>query len=215
MLNAVRAINPNDVIRGQYTKGTVEGEAVPGYREEPDVHEQSNTETFVAMRLHIDTWRWSGVPFMLRTGKRLATRDTRMVVIFRDVPLHLFEGAGVHHVDTDQLIVRIQPDEGISLSFAAKQPGPQLKVEPVRMDFQYSSSFKGSPPEAYERLLHDALLRDHTLFIREDEVERGWQIVQPILDNPPDITFYPAGSWGPDEQNRVVHPGHWHNPGQQ
>jgi glucose-6-phosphate 1-dehydrogenase len=212
LLNAVRELKPHDAVRGQYGGGVIDGEKVCAYREEPGVGGGSVTETFAAMRLHIDSWRWSGVPFMLRTGKRLPIRDTRMVVVFRDVPLHLFKGAGIHHVDTDQLIVRIQPDEGISLSFAAKVPGAELRVEPVDMDFSYSSSFKTSPPEAYERLLHDALLGDHTLFIREDEVERGWEIVQPLLDSPEPPAFYDAGSWGPEEEDRIAHPRHWHNP---
>jgi len=212
LLNAVRELSPHDVVRGQYGTGVIDSEKVSAYRDEPGVAKDSNTETFVAMRMHIDSWRWSGVPFMLRTGKRMPVRDTRMVIVFRDVPLHLFKGAGVHHVDTDQLIVRIQPDEGISLSFAAKVPGAELHVEPVDMDFSYGSSFKTSPPEAYERLLHDALLGDHTLFIREDEVERGWEIVQPALDSATPPVFYDAGTWGPEEEDRIAHPRHWHNP---
>jgi glucose-6-phosphate 1-dehydrogenase len=212
LLNAVRELRPHDIVRGQYAAGVVEGEKVCAYRDEPGVAKDSRTETFAAMRLHIDSWRWSGVPFMLRTGKRMPTRDTRMTIIFRDAPLHLFKGAGVHHVDTDQLIVRIQPDEGISLSFAAKVPGAELHVKPVEMDFSYGSSFKTSPPEAYERLLHDALMGDHTLFIREDEVERGWEIVEPALDLAEPPVFYEAGTWGPQEEDRIAHPRHWHNP---
>ena len=211
LLRATREIHPHDVVRGQYSAGEIDGERVPAYRDEQGVSHKSQTETFAAMRLHIENWRWAGVPFMLRTGKRMAIRDTRVTIVFRDVPLHLFRGAGVHRVDTDCLTVRIQPNEGISFSFAAKQPGAELHVEPVQMDFSYSSSFKTSPPEAYERLLHDALMRDHTLFIREDEVERGWQIVQPILDNPPRLALYEAGSWGPMEEDRIAHPRHWHN----
>jgi glucose-6-phosphate 1-dehydrogenase len=111
------------------------------------------------------------------------------------------------------MVVRVQPDEGISLSFVAKQPGPELKTQEVRMDFAYGTSFKTSPPEAYERLIHDVLMRDHTLFIREDEVERGWTIVEPVLDAPPPITFYKSGTWGPEEEERIAHPRHWHNAG--
>jgi len=210
VLRAVQPIDPATVVRGQYTAGSIDGERMPGYREEPGVDERSETETFVAMQVHVDTWRWSGVPFLLRTGKRLAARETRVVVVFRDVPLHLFADAGVHSIDENQLIVRIQPDEGIALTFVAKQPGPELTTQTVRMDFSYGGSFKTSPPEAYERLIHDALNGDHTLFIREDEVERGWAIVEPLLEEPSPTAGYPAGSWGPDEAVAVAHPGHWH-----
>jgi glucose-6-phosphate 1-dehydrogenase len=128
------------------------------------------------------------------------------------VPLHLFVGAGVHDIDCNRLIVHIQPDEGISVSFVAKVPGPELRVQPVSMNFTYGASFRTSPPEAYERLLHDALEGDHTLFIREDEVERGWMVVQPVLDEPPPIVPYRAGSWGPKAADALVQPLHWHNP---
>jgi glucose-6-phosphate 1-dehydrogenase len=212
LLHAVQPIHPHDVVRGQYTAGHVDGKEVPGYRDEPGVAQDSTTETFAALRLHIDSWRWSGVPFLLRTGKRLRHRDTRVVVAFRDVPLHFFEKhARVDKVEANRLLIRIQPDEGISLSFVAKQPGPEIKVDTVRMDFSYGSSFKTSPPEAYERLLHDALLGDHTLFIREDEVERGWQIIDPVLREPPPVRPYAAGSWGPDQADELAAPLHWHS----
>jgi glucose-6-phosphate 1-dehydrogenase len=211
LLDAVHPIHPHDVVRGQYTAGVIDGEEVPGYREEPGVAPDSTTETFAALRLHIDTWRWSGVPFLLRTGKRLRRRDTRVVVAFRDVPLHFFEGLDVDHLDSNLLVIRIQPDEGISLTFVAKQPGPEIRTQSVRMDFSYGSSFKTSPPEAYERLLHDALVGDHTLFIREDEVERGWQIIEPVLRNPPPVMPYAAGTWGPDAADELAEPGHWHS----
>jgi glucose-6-phosphate 1-dehydrogenase len=184
---------------------------VPGYREEDGVDPASQTETFAALRLHIDSWRWAGVPFLLRTGKRLAVRDTRVVLTFRQAPLHLFRGIGLDRLDSNRLVIRIQPDEGISVSFVAKRPGPEVTTLPVEMDFSYEGSFKSSPPEAYERLLHDALSGDHTLFIREDEVERGWQVVQPVLDRPPPVEMYPAGSWGPAAADRIPRPGHWHN----
>jgi glucose-6-phosphate 1-dehydrogenase len=211
LLRAVQPIRPHDVVRGQYTDGAIDGQNVPGYRGEPGVDPDSTTETFAALRLHIDTWRWSGVPFLLRTGKRLRRRDTRVVVVFRDVPLHFFHGLDVEHVESNLLMIRIQPDEGISLSFVAKQPGPEITTQEVRMDFSYGTSFKTSPPEAYERLLHDALLGDHTLFIREDEVERGWEIIDPVLRNPPPVLPYRAGTWGPDEADALVAPSHWHS----
>ena len=185
VLDALHPVDPADVVRGQYTAGKIEGKPVPGYREEQGVSSTSKVETYAALRAHIDSWRWAGVPFVLRTGKCLAVRDTRVVLTFRDAPLHLFRGVGVRSIDSNRLVVRVQPDEGIAVTFVAKRPGPELTTQAVEMDFSYQGSFKSSPPEAYERLLHDALSGDHTLFIREDEVERGWRVVQPVLDNPP------------------------------
>ena len=209
VLRAVHRLDPARVVRGQYTAGTVDGERVKAYRDEDGVRKRSQTETYAALRLEVDTWRWSGVPFFLRTGKRMAQRETRITVRFRDVPLHLFRKVAGAGVERNRLVVRVQPDEGISLTFIAKQPGPEVRVEPVRMDFSYSSSFKTSPPEAYERLLHDALVGDHTLFIREDEVERGWEIVQPVLDHPSPVKLYRAGSCGPREAEAVLAPETW------
>ncbi len=211
VLDALQPADPHHVVRGQYAAGRIDGEAVPAYREEDGVDPKSQTETFAALRLHIDSWRWAGVPFLLRTGKRLATRDTRVVLTFRQAPLHLFKGIGVDRLDSNRLVIRIQPDEGISVSFVAKRPGPEVTTLPVEMDFSYEGSFKSTPPEAYERLLHDALSGDHTLFIREDEVERGWKVVQPVLDRPPPVAPYAAGSWGPEAATRIPRPGHWHN----
>ena len=211
VLRAIHPIEPRHVVRGQYTAGTIDGERAAAYRSEPGVSPESTTETFAALRLHLDAWRWSGVPFLLRTGKRLKRRDTRVVIVFHDVPLRLFREVGVHRMESNRLVVRVQPDEGISLSFSAKQPGPELAAQSVEMNFSYDAAFGTSPPEAYERLLHDALDSDHTLFIREDEVERGWAAVQPVLDDPPPITFYEAGSWGPSEAKRIAAPGHWHD----
>ena len=209
VLESIQPVHPHDVVRGQYTAGKIDGEAVHGYRDEPGVSPNSTTETFAALRLHLESWRWSGVPFLLRTGKRLPVRDTRVVITFQDVPLHLFKTAGVHTLHHNRLVVRIQPDEGIALSFVAKQPGPEVTARAVDMNFNYGDSFKTSPPEAYERLLHDALQGDHTLFIREDEVEHGWAAVEPVIDLPPPITFYPAGTWGPDDAARIASPHQW------
>jgi glucose-6-phosphate 1-dehydrogenase len=214
VLRALQPLDPAGVVRGQYTAGTINGQPAAGYRSEPGVSRRSTTETYAAMQLCIDSWRWSGVPFFVRTGKRMAMRDTRIVITFRDVPLHLFAGIGVDAVDSNRLMVRIQPDEGIAVTFVAKVPGPEVKIQPVNMNFTYGSSFKTSPPEAYERLLHDALDGDHTLFIREDEVERGWAVVQPVLDRPPPIAPYRAGSWGPKAADALVAPLHWHEPGE-
>jgi glucose-6-phosphate 1-dehydrogenase len=211
VLDALHPVDPGAVVRGQYASGTVDGVAVPGYRDEEGVAPGSEVETFAALRLHIDSWRWAGVPFLLRTGKRLAVRDTRVVLSFREAPLHLFRAIGLHALDSNRLVIRVQPDEGISITFIAKRPGPEVTTQPVEMDFSYEGSFKASTPEAYERLLHDALTGDHTLFIREDEVERGWQVVQPVLDRPSPVKMYPAGSWGPAAADRIARPGHWHD----
>jgi glucose-6-phosphate 1-dehydrogenase len=209
VLQSIQPIHPHDVVRGQYTAGTIDGDSVAAYRDEPGVSKTSTTETYAALRLHLESWRWSGVPFLLRTGKRLPTRDTRVVITFHDVPLHLFKTAGVHTLHRNRLVVRIQPDEGIALSFVAKQPGPEVTAQSVDMNFNYGDSFKTSPPEAYERLLHDALEGDHTLFIREDEVEHGWAAIEPVIESPPPVTFYPAGTWGPDDAARIASPSHW------
>jgi glucose-6-phosphate 1-dehydrogenase len=214
VLRALQPLDPANVVRGQYIAGEITGQRVDGYRAEPGVSRRSTTETYAAMRLCIDSWRWSGVPFFIRTGKRLAMRDTRIVITFHEVPLHLFAGTGVDSVDSNRLVVRIQPDEGIAVTFVAKVPGPEVQIQTVNMNFTYGAAFKTSPPEAYERLLHDALDGDHTLFIREDEVERGWAVVQPVLDNPPSIVRYRAGSWGPRAADALVAPLHWHEPGE-
>jgi len=211
VLRSMHPVEPHAMVRGQYTAGAVERATVVGYREEPGVAPDSTTETFAALRVHLDSWRWSGIPFLLRTGKRLPMRDTRIVITFRDVPVHLFRDIGVHQIDSNRMVVRIQPNEGIALKFVAKVPGPEVTTQVVEMNFSYGTSFKTSPPEAYERLLHDALRGDHMLFIREDEVESGWAAVQHVLDAPPPIQLYPAGSWGPREADRIASPGHWHN----
>jgi glucose-6-phosphate 1-dehydrogenase len=209
VLQAIHPVDPRLVVRGQYKGGVVDGETAAAYRDEPGVSPRSTTETYAALRIHLDSWRWSGVPFLLRTGKRMARRDSRVVIAFRDAPLHLFRSQGMHRMHTGRLEVRVQPDEGIALRFVAKQPGPELITQLVEMDFKYGDSFKTSPPEAYERLLHDALDGDHTLFIREDEVESGWAAVQRVLDHPPRITFYEAGSSGPVEADRIAAPAGW------
>src|ERR1035437_3475026 len=212
VLRALKPLKRDEVVRGQYSAGVIDGTRVPGYRHEPGVDRHSQTETYAALRLCIDSWRWSGVPFFVRTGKRMAARDTRIVLTFRDVPFQLFADAGGHDVDSNRMVVRIQPDDGIAVTFVAKVPGPEVRIQPVEMDFTYSSSFKTSPPEAYERLLHDALDGDHTLFIREDEVERGWTVVDPVLTSPPPIVTYRAGSWGPKGADALVAPIGWHKP---
>ena len=210
LLRAVHPFRTEDVVRGQYEACEVEGKLVPGYREEEGVARGSTTETYAAVRAHIDNWRWSGIPVFLRTGKRLPRRTTQVLVFFRRAPGYLFEAAGTPAGVADHISIEIQPEEGISLAFNAKEPGPELTVKPVHMHFLYSEAFGAEPAEAYERLLHEAMEGDHTLFIREDEVERSWEIVQPVLDNPGQTRTYPAATWGPDESIELIAPRRWH-----
>jgi glucose-6-phosphate 1-dehydrogenase len=210
VLRSMRPLNPARTVRGQYAAGTIDGAPVPGYREEKGVAPQSTTETFFAAQLEIDSWRWAGVPFYLRAGKRLATRATEITVYFREPPLCFFEGTAVTHLTSDHLVIRIQPDEGIRFAFLAKRPGPEVNVQQVSMEFSYNSSFMTSPPEAYERLLHDVMVGDHTLFMREDAAERAWEVVQTALEEPAPLCMYPAGSWGPPEADKLIAPRTWH-----
>ncbi|MGH7726134.1 MAG: glucose-6-phosphate dehydrogenase [Candidatus Eiseniibacteriota bacterium] len=216
VLRAVPHLTPRDVparvVRGQYGAGSVGGTDVVGYREEEGVAKDSGTETFVALELAVDNWRWAGVPFFVRAGKRLPKRVTEIAVQFKRVPHSIFGslgGAGSSAPEPNVLALRIQPEEGISLKFGAKIPGPRVRVEPVKMDFLYGSSFGVDPPEAYERLLLDALLGDSTLFIRRDEVEAAWSIVTPILEAwsdapPPAFPDYDAGTWGPEPADALL-----------
>ncbi|MGH9970935.1 MAG: glucose-6-phosphate dehydrogenase [Pyrinomonadaceae bacterium] len=187
-------------VRGQYGPGTVLGETVVGYRQEPGVNPESSTETFAALKLNLDNWRWADVPFYLRSGKRLAKRVTEIAIQFKTVPHQLFTDSD-QPLEPNVLIIRIQPNEGISLRFGAKLPGQAMRIRWVNMDFRYGSSFGVKPPEAYERLLLDCMLGDSTLYARRDMVERGWEIVTPILEAwkqpAPDFPNYEAGSWGP------------------
>jgi len=203
VLEALRPVDPDDlearVIRGQYRTGSVLGKEVPGYIDEPGVAPASQTETFVALKLFIDNWRWGGVPFYLRSAKRMPKRVTEIAIHFKNVPHRLFAGGdGGGNV----LAIRIQPDEGISMSIGSKVPGQALEIAPVTMEFRYASSFGVEAPEAYERLLLDALSGDGTLFTRGDEVEASWRFITPIHEawRNGDIPLhtYEAGSWGPD-----------------
>ena len=197
-----------DVVRGQYDSGWVEGEEVPGYREEEGVDPASRTETYVAMRMRIDNWRWAGVPFYVRTGKRLPKRVTEVAMEFQDVPHLPFGSKETRGLGPNALVLRIQPDEGISLRFGAKVPGQAFRVRSVSMDFSYGAAFLEETPDAYERLLLDAMVGDPTLFIRADEVEQAWRIVQPIQelwsDDATPLARYGAGSWGPREADRLL-----------
>ncbi len=197
-----------DVVRGQYGPGWVAATKVEGYREEPDVDPASETETFIAARLTIDDWRWSGVPFYVRTGKRLPKRATEIAIQYREVPHHLFRDEGVEP-DANLLVIRIQPDEGIMLRFGAKIPGLGLDVRSVTMDFTYGSAFNVDSPDAYETLILDALQGDASLFTRADEVEEAWGIVDPLINAwadgpPPAFPNYDAGTWGPPEADELL-----------
>jgi glucose-6-phosphate 1-dehydrogenase len=198
----------NACLRGQYGPGTFAGQRVPGYREEEGVDEHSTTETYLAMRLHVETWRWSGVPFYLRTGKRLPKRLTEIAIQFRRPPMAIFSEMETIPEASNQLVLRVQPDEGVSLSLNAKVPGMRMRLQPVKMDFRYGSSFGSASPEAYERLLLDAMLGDATLFIRADEVEYSWRLITPLLraweaGAAPAFPNYAAGTWGPAEADRL------------
>jgi glucose-6-phosphate 1-dehydrogenase len=199
VLKSIPLVKPEAMIRGQYASGEINGEKVPGYREEPGVAPDSITETFVTMRIAVDNWRWAGVPFYVRTGKRLKERKTRVVILFHDAPHMLFEESP----EPNHLSLRIQPDEGISLTFDAKVPGPQMKAVPVKMDFGYEETFKTAPGDAYERLLYDAMAGDHTLFTRADEIERAWEILEPVL-SPSKPDPYAAGTWGPERCDELL-----------
>jgi glucose-6-phosphate 1-dehydrogenase len=212
VLRAVRHIPTDDVTlhaaRGQYGAGTINGKPVPAYREEPDVRPDSNTETYAAVKLAIDNWRWADVPFYLRSGKRLARKNSEIAVCFRSLPHRLFGEAG-DALDNNVLVMKIQPDEGVSLTFNAKVPGPKMHIRSVAMDFNYGTGFGVVSAPAYERLIGDAMRGDATLFTRWDAVETAWQIVMPILDywqNTKDGTFpnYPAGSQGPASSERML-----------
>ncbi len=210
VLRAVQMVPPEriltDTVRGQYLRGIIAGEKVPGYREEDGVSPDSRTETYVALKLDIDSWRWSGVPFYLRAGKRLARRLTEIVVQFRPPPHLLFEGLRSSFSAPNRLVIRIQPDEGVMLSVNAKIPGFTSDMRPVHMDFAYGAHFGLESPEAYERLLLDAMLGDSTLYTRWDETESAWRLISGILDgwkSRQELCFYPAGGSGPEEAKKL------------
>jgi glucose-6-phosphate 1-dehydrogenase len=213
VLEAVRPVPPGELlrsaIRGQYGEGTIGGARVPAYRAEPRVDPRSETETFAALRLEIDSWRWAGVPFYLRTGKRLARRCTEIVVEFRRPPLMLFRQSGMGEIEPNRLHIHVAPDEAISFEIKAKAPGAAIRVEDVRLSFDYRSIGSRCAAVGYERLLHDVLVGDSTLFLRSDMVDAAWRIVTPILEawaSTParDFPNYPAGSWGPPAADELL-----------
>jgi glucose-6-phosphate 1-dehydrogenase len=213
VVRSMRLMSPEDVaknvVRAQYASGCVGGKDVPAYRSEDRVNPESETETFVAIKVHVDNWRWAGVPFYVRVGKRLPKHGAEIAVYFKETPGVLFN-AQQAGLGPNVLVIRIQPDEGISLRMQSKRPGAQLCIESVKMDFQYGTSFGKPSPEAYERLLLDAMAGDATLFARRDEVDLAWTFIDCIEDawhknpTPPPMTSYPAGSWGPKEADDLL-----------
>ena len=200
-----------NAVRAQYAKGWVAGAEVPGYRDEPGVNPESTTETYVALRMRLDSWRWAGVPFYLRTGKRLPKRTTEIAIQMRRPPLEIFKRVSPTPVAANLLIVNVQPDEGISIRFEAKIPGTRMQLAPVMMNFRYGSAFGGSVPEAYETLLLDAMLGDPTLFARHDFVEGSWALITPVhekwaAEKVKVIPTYEAGEWGPHDADRLMPP---------
>jgi glucose-6-phosphate 1-dehydrogenase len=222
-LKILQSIRPFDlemvaqsVVRGQYAPGTLNDKKLAGYREEPGVNAQSRTETFVAMRVLIDNWRWAGVPFYLRTGKRLAKRTTEIMIQFKKAPHIVFRE---REIEPNRLILNIQPDEGISVSFGAKRPGTEMSIGNVTMKFNYLEAFGGASRSAYATLVNDCLRGDATLFDRGDSVEAAWSLVDPILDvwsaaKTATVPSYASGSWGPKESDLMLERDarQWYNP---
>jgi glucose-6-phosphate 1-dehydrogenase len=213
ILHAIQMPTPEEVlrntVRGQYGEGVIDNERVPAYRSEPSVAPGSNVETFVALKLKIDNWRWGDVPFYLRTGKRLCHRVTEIAIRFRRTPFTLFRRSPIQDPRTNQLVIHIQPDEGISLRFGAKVPGSVMKLGLVNMDFDYARDFGTSHSTGYERLLYDCMIGDATLFQRADMVEAAWSVIEPVIDvwkalPPRGFPNYPAGSWGPQEADDLL-----------
>jgi glucose-6-phosphate 1-dehydrogenase len=214
-LEVLRSLRPiaseavdRQVVRGRYTAGFQTGAPVPGYLDEAGVARGSPTETYVALQVFVDNWRWAGVPFFLRTGKRLPKRASEISIHLKPVPAILFNRNPAAPLDPNVLTVRIQPDEGFALGISSKVPGPHVRIYPVNMDFDYGSTFGGKSPEAYERLLLDVLIGDPTLFMRRDEVEASWRWIMPVLqrwsEHTAPMPAYPAGDWGPSEADRLI-----------
>ena len=206
---AMPAVKPARAVRGQYGAGTVLGKSVKAYRQEPDVAPDSNTETYVAMQLEIDNWRWAGVPFYVRTGKYMARRNTEIAIRFKQAPYAAFQDTPVDALQPNWLVLRIAPDEGISLQFQIKRRGPVVDLAAVKMDFRYDDWFPKEPNVGYETLIYDVMIGEQTLFMRADMVEQTWRIVQPVLDSwagsgAVDLPIYPAGSAGPSEADALL-----------
>ena len=209
VLKSLHTPGPKSVVRGQYGRGFIEGEEVPGYREEEGVAQDSKTETFVAAKLYVDNWRWADTPFYVRMGKRLPRRETTIAIQFKRAPHPPFEESAAEGLRPNVLLIHVQPNEGMSLAIGAKVPGQGMSIRTVHMDFLYGSAFRGGLPEAYERLVLDAMLGDATLFTRADEVEEQWALVDAIRAawqrDRPAFPNYPAGTWGPPSADDLVH----------
>lgn len=213
VLRSIKRMTPDEVrrntVRAQYSEGMIKGESVPGYLQEKGVAPGSKTDTYVALKLEVDNWRWSGVPIYIRAGKRLAKRITEIKVYFNKAPDSLFKGRQRGDVEHNVLSIQVQPKEGMSLRISSKQPGPRFRVRPVEMDFNYDSSFGVASPEAYERLLLDVMKGDPTLFTRNDEIEESWELLAPIFEvwegsTPPPLCTYEAGTWGPAAADELL-----------
>ena len=202
VFESMEPLKPEDVVLGQYD----------GYRSEDGVESDSQTDTFVAARVQIDNWRWAGVPFFLRTGKKMQERRSSVTLAFREPPRRMFREIAGNVVDNDHLTLELGPREGISVTFLAKVPGPEIELGPARMEFSYDRGFGSGMLEAYERLILDALDGDHTLFTRGDGIGRVWEVVDPVLKSPPLLHMYDAGSWGPDAATELIAPRRWHLP---
>jgi len=203
VLRTLTPLERDAAVFGQYAAGRVNGENVPAYRDEERVPGDSNTPTWIGLRLALPNWRWQGVPFYLRTGKRLERRLTRIVVTFRRPPIALFDRFSSYDVRNNTLVITLQPDEGFAIGFEVKRPGDDIALSSERLQFRYADAF-GALPEAYETLLADIATGDQTLFVHADEVEQSWRIYQPLLDDDEPVHPYPAGSWGPAEAGRLI-----------
>ncbi len=204
VLRSIQPINPQDVIFGQYTEWNVAGQRIPGYREERGVSPDSTTETYVAMKVEIHNWRWRGVPFFLRTGKRLPRKITQVAVTFRPAPIQVFRSLEPGSLNPNKLLITLQPSEGFSLCFSVKTPGRPFKFTDRALRFDYHQAFGGELPEAYETLLRDVMIGDPTLFVTADFTETAWRLYDPLLTGPRSVHFYTAGSWGPKEADALV-----------
>ena len=210
VLQSIDSIDPATLVRGQYTEGEIDGETVLGYLAEDDVDDSSTTETFAALVVKINNWRWQGVPFYLRTGKRMQTRLTQIAVTFREPPIGLFQRFERGQRHSNVLVITLQPDEGFDLMIDVKSPAEIPRLERIPLDFRYEDAF-GSIPDGYATLLLDVITGDQTLFVRADEVEESWRLFTPLLDSSDVPEPYPAGSWGPLSSDRLPAPGgdHW------
>jgi glucose-6-phosphate 1-dehydrogenase len=200
VLRAMNSVDPAKVVRGQFV----------GYRNEPDVASASQADTYAALEVEIENWRWAGVPFFLRTGKAMRRKVTEITLSFKDVPFNVFKGTDATPAGRDHLSIRVQPNEGISMDFNVKRPGPGLDFDRGRMDFDYQTTFRTKLVDSYELLILEAMEGDHTLFTREDEVERAWEVLTPVLEAPPSVDFYEPGSWGPKAADALIAPRLWH-----